>query len=267
LTTSGGYGWFNGYYDNDGMRVEGDFPAGVRMTLTGQVFALMGGVASDEQASEVARSIDRYLYDARFGGYRLNTDFGEVLINLGRGFGFAYGHKENGSMFSHMAVMYAYALYQRRMARQGYKVLEGIFQHCQDFSRSHIFPGIPEYLNERGQGMYPYLTGSASWYLLTLVTQSFGVRGRIGDLVLDPKLVTEQFDKDGKARLVTLFADRELEIVFLNRTHLDHGEYQVQALWLDGQPVGYVGQPVIISRSQIASLTSGRLHKIEIELG
>ncbi len=119
LTNSEGYGWFNGYYDNNGKRVEGDFPKGVRMTLTGQVFALMGGVASDEQANEIVRSVDRYLYDAKLGGYRLNTDFGEVLPSLGRGFGFAYGHKENGAMFSHMAVMYANALYQRGMAIAG----------------------------------------------------------------------------------------------------------------------------------------------------
>ena len=28
-------------------------------------------------------------------------------------FGFAYGEKENGAVFSHMTVMFAYALYQR----------------------------------------------------------------------------------------------------------------------------------------------------------
>ncbi len=119
LTNSEGYGWFNGYYDNAGTRVEGDFPKGVRMTLTGQVFALMGGVATDQQASKIVRSVDRYLYDAKVGGYRLNTDFGEVLPNLGRGFGFAYGHKENGAMFSHMAVMYANALYQLGRVKGG----------------------------------------------------------------------------------------------------------------------------------------------------
>ena len=43
-------GWFNGYYDDDGLRVEGPHSNGVRMTLTGQVFALMAGIASDDQA-------------------------------------------------------------------------------------------------------------------------------------------------------------------------------------------------------------------------
>ncbi len=266
LTNVEGYSWFNGYYDNNGMRVEGDFPNGVRMTLTGQVFALMGGVASDEQAREIIRSVDRYLYEARVGGYRLNTDFGEVLPNLGRCFGFAYGHKENGSMFSHMAVMYANALYQRGMVKQGYQVLDGIYQHCQDFSRSHIYPGIPEYINERGRGMYTYLTGSASWYLLTLVTQAFGVRGQYGDLVLEPKLVAYQFDHEGRARLITRFAGREVEILYINPAHLDYGDYQIHSGNLDGQPVESAGLSAILSRDRISLLTPDEIHRIEIRL-
>ena len=60
---------------------------------------------------QVIRAVDHYLFDASVGGYRLNTNFNDVLLNMGRCFGFAFGHKENGAMFSHMAVMYAYALY------------------------------------------------------------------------------------------------------------------------------------------------------------
>ena len=37
---------------------------------------------------------------------------------MGRMFGFAYGEKENGAVFSHMAVMYANALYQRGFAKR-----------------------------------------------------------------------------------------------------------------------------------------------------
>jgi cellobiose phosphorylase len=188
---------------------------------------------------------------------------------LGRGFGFAYGHKENGAMFSHMAVMYANALYQRGLVRQGYKVLDAIYQHCQDFERSHIYPGIPEYINERGRGMYTYLTGSASWYLLTLVTRAFGVRGLIGDLMLEPKLVAEQFDPEGNARLVTHFADRELEILYTNPRLLDYGGYLIQAVCLDGQPVekARFKESVLIPRKLITLLDSVKSHQIRIELG
>ena len=83
---------------------------------------LMGGIATDEQSGQIVRAADRHLYDPNVGGYRLNSDFGpaaeRLSMSLGRCFGFAFGHKENGAMFSHMAVMYANALYRRGLVRE-----------------------------------------------------------------------------------------------------------------------------------------------------
>jgi len=263
-----GFAWFNGYYDDDGERVEGDHPNGVRMTLTGQVFTLMGGVATDEQAREIVRAADRYLFDPEVGGYRLNTDFGDVLLNLGRCFGFAFGHKENGAMFSHMAVMYAYGLYRRGFVQEGYRVLDSVFQHAQDFSRSRMYPGIPEYVNSMGRGMYTYLTGSASWYLLTMLTQVFGVRGLRGDLVLAPKLVRAQFDEAGEASVVTLFAGKRLNVVYHNPAHLDYGEYQIGEIRIDDDPVPFRRQAnsAILPRSEIAALADRQTHRVDVTL-
>ena len=267
VTDGEGNGWFNGYYDDDGQRVEGDHPLGVRMTLTGQVFALMGGIASDDQVGQVVRSADRYLYDPAVGGYRLNTNFGAVLLNLGRAFGFAFGHKENGAMFSHMAVMYASALYQRGLASEGYKVLEGIYRHCQDFGKSRMYPGLPEYINPKGRGLYPYLTGSASWYLLTMVTQVFGVRGRMGDLELSPGLVTAQFDQNGEAGIITLFANQKLEVVYHNPHKLDFGNYRITAIEITHQSVNLkAGETPVIPRADLAALPSGQVHRIDVYL-
>ena len=147
--------WFNGYYDNHGMQAEGVFQENVRMMLTSQVFSILSGTATDEQVERIVGAADRYLYEKSAGGYRLNTDFKEVKLDLGRMFGFAYGHKENGAVFCHMAVMYAYALYRRRFAREGYRVIESLYGQCMDFETSRLYPGIPEYFNERGRGMYP----------------------------------------------------------------------------------------------------------------
>lgn len=264
-----GYAWFNGYYDNDGRRVEGDHPNGVRMTLTGQVFALMGGVATDEQAGQIARSVDRYLFDPAVGGCRLNTDFGETLLNLGRCFGFAFGHKENGAMFSHMTVMYANALYRRGLVREGYKVLDTMYRHCQEFTVSRMYPGLPEYISPQGRGMYPYLTGAASWFLLTLLTQAFGVKGQLGDLVLEPKLVREQFDAEGKASVSTLFAGRMLRVDYVNPARLDWGEYRIKDVTLNGASLAFEPQAsaVTIARQTVAALDERQPHQIQVRLG
>jgi len=263
-----GRGWFNGYYDNDGQRLEGRHQDKTRMTLTGQVFPLMGGIATDAQSRKMIQSAKHYLFDERVGGYRLNTDFGEVLLNLGRAFGFAYGHKENGAMFSHMAVMYANALYQRGFAGEGFKALDAIYRQSVDFSRSRIYPGIPEYFSQRGRGVYPYLTGSASWYLLTLVTQVFGVRGKLGDLLLMPMLSQTQFDSDWKATLHTLFAKRQLEVCYLNPKKLGFGAYQIETAFLNGQKLSFTRADggVKIERKIIEALSKDVDHRLKVVL-
>ncbi len=263
-----GFAWFNGYYNNDGERVEGDHPDGVRMTLTGQVFAIMGGVATDEQTENISQAVNRYLKDERIG-YRLNSRFGGIQQNLGRAFGFAFGHKENGAMFSHMTVMYANALYKRGFVQEGFEVLDSIYRLSADFENSRIYPGVPEYINERGRGMYTYLTGSASWLLLTQLTEVYGVKGRFGDLRLEPKLVQAQFDGSGEAAVETLFAGRMLRVVYRNPLAAEHGQYRVDSVSLNGQSVDCQndGTGCLIGRSLIEALPADGVHELIVTLG
>jgi cellobiose phosphorylase len=249
-------GWFNGYYDDDGQPVEGLRASGLRMTLTGQVFTLMCGIATDEQARVLVRTVEKYLYDEILGGYRLNTNFGALMLNLGRAFGFAYGHKENGAMFNHMTVMYANALYKRGLIKEGWKVLEGIYRQSRNFERSRMYPGIPEYFNERGRGMYTYLTGSASWYLFTMLTEVYGIKGELGDLVIEPKLTAGQFDMDGKTKVNKLFGGKTIEVIFENSERLEYGQYSIGQIKINGKqvPLEARSNRMVIKRAMFARL-------------
>ena len=268
INSEKGNSWFNGYYDNDENRLEGDHEKGVRMTLTGQAFTLMSGVATEKQTTEIVNAVNNFLWDDSIGGPRLNTNFGEVLMNMGRLFGFAYGHKENGAMFSHMAVMYAYGLYHRGFAYEGYKVLDTIFQHCMNFEKSRIYPGIPEYFNNRGRGMYNYLTGSASWYLYVLLTQSFGVRGHLGDLLLDPKLTLSQFDSESKTSVSTLFADKKLDVIYHNPFKKDFGDYAVTEISINDTIIQFeiFDNGALLSKETISQLNSDTINTISVQL-
>ena len=262
-------GWFNGYYDNHGRKVEGETKNGVRMMLTGQVFSIMAGTATEEQIKAITKSADRYLYDEKAGGYRLNTDFGEVKTDLGRMFGFSYGDKENGAVFSHMAVMYANALYKRGFAKEGYKSLNALYRQSADFEVSRIYPGIPEYFNGRGRGMYHYLTGAASWYMLTVITEMFGVKGRIGDMVLEPKLLKEQFDENNQASLTLPFAGKNFTVTYCNPEEKEYGNYRIAGMRIDGAEEMLFGseKEVILKKSRIEKLSTEETHRIEIVLG
>jgi cellobiose phosphorylase len=255
LKNSAGHAWFNGYYDNDGKRVEGDSPKGVRMTLTGQVFPIMSGVATNEQVTQAYAAVKRYLFDRKLGGFRLNTDFKEIQPRLGRAFSFAYGEKENGAFFSHMVVMFANALYQRGFVDEGYEVFSSLYRMSMNAEAAKIFPGLPEYFNGEGRGMYHYLTGSASWYLLTLVTQVLGIRGQWGDLILAPKLVPEQFGKSGQISAEVCFAGKRLKVTYLNRSRKPYGQYRIESALLQGRSLSIgEGHTLLISRQTLTSI-------------
>lgn len=259
------YTWFNGYYDNNAQRVEGFKDERVRMTLSAQVFPVMSGMASHEEVREVIGSVDQFLKDKELGGYHLNTDFGIWnYLDLGRAFGFAYGTKENGSFFSHMNVMYAAALYQRGFARHGYQVLQSIYRMAVDGARSKIYPGIPEYFDSEGRGMYHYLTGSASWLVLTQLTHVFGVRGARGDLMLAPQLVKEEFNEKNIASVACQFAGKRLTVEYHNPRKLDAGEYAIKEILISGKPLtckSLATAKVLIPR---ASITKDALIKVTL---
>lgn len=267
VTDEESHGWFNSYYDNSGKRVEGVQNGNVCMMLTGQVFAIMSGTATDAQIAEIVKSADTYLYDETCGGYRLNTDFGEVKTDMGRMFGFAYGEKENGAVFSHMAVMYANALYQRGFAKEGYKALHNLYAQSMDFDKSHIYPGIPEYFGRNGRGLYHYLTGAASWYMMTVMNQMFGVRGCLGALRIEPKLVEEQFDERGTASITFRFQGLNWCTSFENAGRKEYGQYRITEAYMDDAPIMLQEEhSIVIGQDMLAKLDKNITHKIIVKL-
>lgn len=259
-------GWFNSYYDNHGNAVEGFHHDNVRMMLTGQVFAIMGYVATDEQIRKIVKSADHYLYQKEIGGYRLNTDFHELKFDMGRMFGFAYGEKENGAVFSHMTVMYANALYRRGFAKEGWKALKTLSDTALDFDTSRIYPGIPEYFRSDGRGMYHYLTGAASWYMMTMITEVFGVRGAAGDLILYPKLLAEQFDAEGTASISVTFAGKHLEIIYENNNGKDFGSYTAASAVCDETELTIAEDSYAVLPRQMLQTLSDETHRVTITL-
>ncbi|MFH1478235.1 MAG: cellobiose phosphorylase [Candidatus Omnitrophota bacterium] len=263
LTVKSGYSFFNGYYDNSSKKVEGNNKKGVRMTLTGQVFPIMSGVAEPIKIKKIYKSVKRYLWDKGLKGFRLNTDFKDIYPELGRAFSFAYGEKENGAFFSHMNVMFAYSLYKRAFVKEGFEVLNSIYNMSKNTKLSNIYPCLPEYFNSDGRGMYSYLTGSASWFMLTLITQVFGVRGDMGDLVIEPKLVKEQFKSSGTISLETSFLNRRLNITYRNPERLDFGEYRVLKVLINER----IAKDTPIKKKTFLKLTSNRpINNIDVYL-
>lgn len=185
---------------------------------------------------------------------------------MGRMFGFAYGEKENGAVFSHMTVMYANALYKRGYVREGYKALQTLADTALRFDTSKIYPGIPEYFNSEGRGLYHYLTGAASWYMMTMITEVFGVRGEAGDLAVRPKLLKKQFDENQTASIRLFFGGKEFEVIFKNTEDAEYGAYKIGRAECDGKALRIIeGVQALIGRDAVKSMEDG-LHRIVVEL-
>ncbi len=208
-------GFFNGYYDNKGRRVEGKSTNSVRIMLASQVFAIMSGVASEDQIAKTYLSLKKYLRDKKLGGFRLNTDFSSAYPDLGRAYVCSYGDEENGAVFSHMAVMLANALYKRGFAEEGFEVVNSIYKMATS-SEAKIYPMLPEYFNSQGKGLYHYLTGSASWYVYTLMEEILGIKFSLGDIILEPKLLpADFFNRNIEVRFSS--RNKTIKIIFIRQ--------------------------------------------------
>ena len=161
---------------------------------------------------------------------------------------------------------YAKALYQRGFVQEGYKVINSLYSHCSNFEKSKIYPGVPEYIGDNGRGLYHYLTGAASWLLLTVLTEMFGVKGDIGNLRLDPKLTLEQFDSMHQASVELVFAKRNLMIQYNNKESREYGDYKMTSISIDGTLYKFDEGYDVIKRADIQALNEENMHVILVEL-
>ena len=222
---------YQSYFDNEGENPD----TGNHVNLTGQAIALLSQTPTEEQAIEMSEFTKNALFEEQVGGYHLNTNYHQVLSTMGRAYGFAYGHKENGAVFSHMVMMYAYGLYQYDLIHQGREAWYTLIKQSLK-SDSKVFVGIPEYFTDRGIGMYPYLTGSASWLLKLLRTEVFGIKMSFGKVYLEPKLTKDDFI-DGKASVETYIHGKLINITYHNPKQLDAHAYVVKAIRTAGKTI------------------------------
>ena len=130
-------------------------------------------------------------------------------------------------------MMYAYGLYQYDLIHQGREAWYTLIKQSLK-TDSKVFVGIPEYFTDRGIGMYPYLTGSASWLLKLLRTEVFGIKMIFGKVYLEPKLTKDDFI-DGKASVETYIHGKLINITYHNPKQLDAHAYVVKAIRTAGK--------------------------------
>ena len=103
--------------------------------------------------------------------------------------------------------------------------------------------------------------------MLTVVTEVFGVHGEVGNMVMRPKLLKEQFDTEGTAGICLYFAGKRFNITYKNPQKLTYGEYIIKEAVCDKiQQLRCDEMSVFLDKEQIAALSDIE-YNIEIELG
>jgi cellobiose phosphorylase len=219
---------FRSYIGYDGLDLDNDDS----VMLTGQAMALLNEIATKEQAEALSKKTKDVLYKKDLGGYQLNSLYPMEKHPLGRAFYFAYGHKENGAVFSHMVMMYVFGLYNYQLKTHAHEGLMTILNQSMN-PLNQVYRGIPEYFNDQGQGKYLYLTGSASWLLYILRRHVFGLRFDFGKLYLEPQLDQSDFIND-IASIETMMFNKKTTITYHLKQDIKSNRYNVLSIEADG---------------------------------
>lgn len=260
-------GFFNGYYDNKGKRTAATTKKALRMDLTPQVFAIMSNIASNEQIKQLWVAVKKYLKDNKLGGFRLNTNYKSLYLDLGRCFSFSYGDKENGAIFSHMVVMLGFALYGRGFIKEGWEAINSLYKLASS-NKSRIYPSMPEYFNNEGQGLYLYLTGSASWYIYTLIEKILGIEFEFGSIILKPRILSDNFF-NSEIRITFPFNKKIIIVSYLKEPASKNKNdiiYKITKVFLNKQVVTEKDGRYAISSKNLKRLTKRRIN-IKVYLG
>jgi cellobiose phosphorylase len=155
------------------------------------------------------------------------------------------------------------------LAAEGFEVMNDVYSIATNQDVAKNFPGIPSFFDAENRGAYAYLTGSSSWYLLTLTTQMFGIRGEEGNLAICPKLMAKQFDVNGKTSISLYFQNKRLHIEYQNPELFDYNEYSIGTLSINGTIIDYHKKGkacAIIDKTKLEELLTNNENRITVTL-
>lgn len=91
----------------------------------------------------------------------------------------------------------------------------------------------------------------------------------MGDLLLDPQLLPDEFDAQGETSVCCSFAERMLKVMYKNPQRKGPSEYHVRAVMHNGQPVPFARTHeggVRVARDVVEKLQPKVRHTFEVHL-
>ena len=118
-------------------------------------------------------------------------------------------------------------------------------------SSAEIYPLIPEYFNGQGRGLYLYLTGSASWYIYTLLEEVLGIKFEDGDICLEPKLTSENFFNQNTIKTAFSLQAKTVKIALIRKNKEKNRIYQIKEAYLQDKQILPTGSRYLIKKEEL----------------
>jgi cellobionic acid phosphorylase len=167
-----------------------------RIWLNPQSWAILCGAATGTRLERCISAVQRHL-ETQFGPMTLWPGFTAMREDIGRVTQKHPGVSENGSVYSHAALFYTFALYAAGRADHAFKILRSLLPGPDIATieqTRHLPLYLPTYFRggpfEETLGRSSHLpnTGTISWYYRTVVERLFGLRGCPEGLLVEPQL-------------------------------------------------------------------------------
>lgn len=191
--------WFLRATSDDGHRIGSRDSEYGKIYLNAQSWAIMAGVATDEQIEAMVQAVDDLL-GTRIAPALLAPPYPGMVPHVGKLTLKTPGTGENGSVYSHAALFWSHALYACGRSTQAWRILRNLVPggpdnpveaagqvplYIPNFYRGPAFPEI------FGRSSYSPNTGSAAWVYMTFIEQVVGLRGEGSYLRVQPNLPSE----------------------------------------------------------------------------
>ncbi|WP_076416609.1 GH36-type glycosyl hydrolase domain-containing protein [Shewanella sp. UCD-KL12] len=167
-----------------------------RIYLNPQSWAMMSGAADEVQQASLCRAIDEQLMTP-FGPMMLAPSYTQMQTDIGRLTQKFPGTAENGSVYNHASVFYAWSLCKLGKHQQAFELLVQMLPNFQDaIYRGQLPNFIPNYYRgayhqypkTAGRSSQLFNTGTLAWYYRCFVEEIIGIKGDLNGLIINPHL-------------------------------------------------------------------------------
>ena len=227
-----------------------------KIYLNPQSWALLSGAANAAQQEDMIDAINDQLMTPQ-GVMMLAPSYTAMVEDIGRVTQKSPGVAENGSVYNHAAIFYAYSLYQVNEADAAFEVIEKMLPSYENASITGQLPVyVPNYYrgayhqfpDYAGRSSHLFNTGTISWLYRCLVEELCGLKGGQHTLYITPKLPKKLNKLSGQRRfrgaVINFMIEKSAKIT-KQETRLD-GEY--------------------LKHNQLDNLVSGEIYQLEVRM-